>query len=550
VLAENGRNRDYLLTGAIRRDGRVQREFTYHSYHYKAVYKATPFYERLFASGKLPVAEVDALSTSALAGAITPSLPAGDAPAIVLVPQLPRLSSGELDIAALPLPVTSATLEAAPMTPLQSSLAEIWKKILGLAAIGLDDNFFEIGGDSLSGLRVVNRLREVLDEHVSLVVIFEGPTIGRLSLILEANYAEAVQRWLGVQTQASATDTTARIGEADVAVLRSLVTPMGPYSGTGRRNPSAIFILSPMRSGSTLLRIMLAGNPRLFAPPELQLLGFENLAERKAAFTGYDKYLHEGVLRAIMEIRGCDAAQAESIVAGFEQSGAETREFYAQMQQWTAPRTLVDKTPDYAMDIEVLRRAEAIFDDPLYIHLARHPLGMIRSYEKGRFLLESPYRGRHDFTARQMAELTWLVSHRNILEFLKAIPASRQHRVRFEDLVANPDGILGNLCEWLEIPFAPEMSDPYKGGSERMTDGIHPMSPQVGDANFYQHGRLKPEVAATWKQSYTEDFLSPITWEIAAGFDYPNPFAAAPATHKQPIARLSRDQRRISRAAL
>jgi len=552
ALADNGRNRDYFVTGAIKRDGRLLREFNFTSWHYKDAYKATPFYKRLFASGKLPVAEVDALSTSALAAAIAPSLPQGAVPpAIVLVPQLPRLPGGELDIQALPLPAAAAAVvQAAPLTALQNSLAEIWKKVLGLDEIGLHDNFFEIGGDSLSGLRVVNRLREVLDEHVSLVVIFEGPTIGQLSRILEANYAEGVQQWLGLQMQASATDTVARIDEHDVATLRSLITPMGPYAGAGSKNPSAIFILSPMRSGSTLLRIMLAGNSRLFAPPELQLLGFENLAQRKAAFTGYDKYLHEGVVRAIMEIQGCDAAEAEAVVARFDTSGAETKLFYAQMQHWIAPRMLVDKTPDYAMDIEVLRRAEAIFEDPLYIHLARHPLGMIRSYEKGRFLLESPYRGRHDFTARQMAELTWLISHRNILEFLKGIPAGRQHRVRFEDLVGDPDAILGNLCEWLEIPFAPEMSDPYKGGSERMTDGIHPMSPQVGDANFYQHGRLKPEVAATWKESYTEDFLSTLTWEIAAALGYPNPFAAAPATHKQPIARLSRDQRRVSRAAL
>ena len=106
------------------------------------------------------------------------------------------------------------------------------------------------------------------------------------------------------------------------------------------------------------------------------------------------------------------------------------------MQAQIAPRMLVDKTPDYAMDLEVLRRAEDIFEDPLYIHLARHPLGMIRSYEKGRFILESPFRGRHDFTARQMAELTWLISQRNITEFLRGIPAHRQHRVRFEELVA------------------------------------------------------------------------------------------------------------------
>jgi hypothetical protein len=220
------------------------------------------------------------------------------------------------------------------------------------------------------------------------------------------------------------------------------------------------------------------------------------------------------------------------------------------MQQWIAPRLLVDKTPDYAMDIEVLRRAEDIFESPLYIHLARHPLGMIQSYEKGRFILESPFRGRHSFTARQMAELTWLVSHRNITDFLRDIPAQRHFRLRFEDLVSTPEPILSRLCEWLEIPFAPTMTDPYQGGSERMTDGINPNSPQVGDANYYQHGRLNPDVAETWKQSFPEDFLSPLTWELAASLGYQNPFSTAPVSVTKSISRLSRDERRLSRATI
>ena len=99
---------------------------------------------------------------------------------------------------------------------------------------------------------------------------------------------------------------------------------MRKYAGSGPKNPSAIFILSPMRSGSTLLRIMLAGNPRLFAPPELQLLCFENLADRKDAFTGYDKYLHEGVIRAVMEIRKCAAAEAEAIICRHRGARAAT----------------------------------------------------------------------------------------------------------------------------------------------------------------------------------------------------------------------------------
>ena len=551
ALAENGLNRDYAIHGAVTRAGQAVHEFEFTSWHYKRVFKGSPFYETLFASGSLPVATApEALAPAALSGALAAVLPPAMIPAAyVILPALPLLPNGKLDRKALPAPDARRQPEtgiAQPVSPLEKQLAAIWRKVLNLEQIGRQDNFFELGGDSLTGLRVVNRLRELLNEHVSLVVIFEAPTLERLAQLLERNYTEAVNRLQGGGAEAAA-ESVARIGEREVATLLSLNPPVKKLSASGPRNPPAIFILSPMRSGSTLLRIMLAGNPRLFAPPELQLLCFDTLAERRAAFVGYDKYLHEGVVRAVMEIRGCDSAEAESIISGMEARGGGIQEFYGRMQEWIAPRMLVDKTPDYAMDIEVLRRAEAMFEDPLYIHLARHPLAMIRSYEKGRFILESLYRGRHDFTARQMAELTWLISHRNIAAFLRDIPASRQHLIRFEDLVSTPAPLLGGLCEWLEIPFAQEMTDPYKGGSERMTDGIHPMSPHVGDANFYQHGRLNPDVATAWKESTREDFLSPLTWEVAAALGYPNPFNTAKPSLNQPISRLARDQRRVSR---
>jgi amino acid adenylation domain-containing protein/natural product biosynthesis luciferase-like monooxygenase protein len=555
ALAENALNRDYSIRGTVTGAGVVIDTFDFTSWHYKRVYKGSPFYEKLFASGRLPVAASSgSLAGPVLAKALGDVLPPAMVPAaFVVLPALPLQPNGKLDRKALPAPgAASERVDyVAPQEGLQSKVADIWRQVLNLERVGAQDNFFEIGGDSLMGLRVVNRLREALDEHVSLVVIFESPTVERLAKVLEQNYADAVNRWLGIRPENPAQEEIERIDERDVATLRALVKPMPRYAGPGPKNPPAIFILSPMRSGSTLLRIMLAGNPRLFAPPELMCLCYENLAERKAAFVGYDKYIHEGVIRAVMEIRHCDAAEAEAIIAGFERDGMDMKSFYARMQEWIAPRMLVDKTPDYAMDIEVLRRAEQMFEEPLYIRLARHPLAMIRSYEKGRFLLESPYRGRHDFTARQMAELTWLISHRNIGEFLHAIPTHRQYTVRFEDLVSTPDPVMRGICQWLEIPFAQQMTDPYQGGSERMTDGIHPMSPQVGDANYYQHGHLNAEVATAWKDGIKEDFLSPLTWELAAAFGYANPFGLPkPGTPGQPIARLSREQRKISRAAL
>ena len=468
--------------------------------------------------------------------------------AFVPMASLPLTPNGKVDRRALPAPDFSrsdapsdAPSEQTPESPLERYLAGLWCEVLGVKSIRRTDNFFETGGDSLLGLRMVNRLRDNLGEHVSLVVVFEAPTIQALARILESNYAQAVEKLCGLSTAAPvgavSTAPAPRLNEGDVARMRRIIGHAHPPAvvASAEKNPPAVFILSPMRSGSTLLRIMLAGHPRLFSPPELQLLQFDTLAERRDAFVGYESSMQEGTVRALMQMHGLNLAAAQAMMAGREAAGWDVRRFYREMQAGVAPRLLVDKTPEYAMDLEILRRAEAFFDGALYVHLARHPLGMIRSYEQGRFLLESPYRGRHDFSARQMAELTWLVSHRNIGEFLRAVPAERQRTVRFEDVLASPESSMRALGDFLGVGYDPGMIAPYADGKTRMTDGAHALSQQVGDPNFYRHGALKAEVADQWRADYREDFLSPATWEIAARFGYENPFRASESPGPAPV---------------
>ena len=516
------------------------------------------------------VAEADTSLAGRLREHLKSTLPDYMIPAaFVPLKQLPLTPNGKVDRRALPAPDFSRlqTVDdeaGTPVTKFEKYLCDVWMEVLGVAAVGRNDDFFEIGGDSLTGLRIINRLRETLGEHVSLVVMFEAPTVFKLAKLLENNYASAVAKFgddYRTQAASPAPPKTggAGIDEDDVSKMREIIGRAEPPAVLTRagKNPSAVFILSPMRSGSTLLRIMLAGNPRLFSPPELQLLQFGTLKERRDAFTGYESYLLEGTVRALMELHRIDLPAAQKLMAEHEASGMAVSKFYREMQDAMTPRLLVDKTPDYAMDLNILRRAEACFDDARYIHLARHPLGMIRSYEQGRFLLESPYRGRHDFSARQMAELTWLISHQNIIDFLREIPAARQRLVRFEDVVAAPESAMQAMGHFLEVGYDPGMVNPYADGKTRMTDGVHEMSVQVGDANFYRHGALKPEAAEKWKSEYTEDFLSAATWEIAAKFGYDNLFSAKapapPISTLSPlplISAMSRESRRVKRSTL
>ena len=307
--------------------------------------------------------------------------------------------------------------------------------------------------------------------------------------------------------------------------MRQLIKPLPPCEesdrATASKNPPAIFILSPPRSGSTLLRVMLAGHPLLFAPPELELLSFNTLEERKAAHFSGDNTpgFLEGTIRAIMEIKGCDVEQAQRIMEDCENQKLTTQLFYRLIQEWIGKKILVDKSIYYEVDLEILKRAETYFDNPLYIHLLRHPYGMIQSFEEVR-LDRTFFREGHPFSVRELAELVWLISHQNILEFLKRVPAHRQYRVKFEDLVNQPRLIMEGICQFLGLEFHPDILQPYKDKEKKMTDGIHSVSRMIGDVKFHEHKDIDPNIADRWKQHHTDDFLGDITWQVAETLGY------------------------------
>jgi phthiocerol/phenolphthiocerol synthesis type-I polyketide synthase E len=77
---------------------------------------------------------------------------------------------------------------AAPESELERGLAEIWQRALRIEKIGVDDNFFDLGGTSLTGLQVVNEIRSRLGLELSPVAIFEAPTVRTLALGLRDRF--------------------------------------------------------------------------------------------------------------------------------------------------------------------------------------------------------------------------------------------------------------------------------------------------------------------------------------------------------------------------
>ncbi|HEY0737985.1 MAG TPA: amino acid adenylation domain-containing protein [Herpetosiphonaceae bacterium] len=456
--------------------------------------------------------------------------------AFVTLDRLPLTVNGKLDRKALPSPDQARPAldetYTAPRSPLEHCLVELWQEVLGITTVGVHDNFFALGGNSIQAAVLVNQLQRILQEIIYVVAIFDAPTIAELATYLASRYPQSVARIEGVDLrpeEQSAVEADTPIGPTEIAQFLQRITPLRPRVGKlSQKNPPAVFILSPPRSGSTLLRVMLAGHPGLFAPPELELLSFNTLAERKAAFTGRDRFWLEGTIRAMMAIRACDAATAEQMMAEFEEQDLTVHAFYHQLQTWLGDRLLVDKTPSYALDPAILRRAEEDFTEARYIHLVRHPYGMIRSFEEAK-LDQIFFRQPHSFTTRELAELIWLMSHQNILDFFKQIPAERQHTVSFEALVRQPEDTMQQLCAFLGLHFDPAMLQPYAENRQRMTDGPYAASRMLGDVKFHQHQGIDAAASERWKDTYPDDVLGEQSWQMAEQLGYARPQTPTPA---------------------
>lgn len=180
---------------------------------------------------------------------------------------------------------------------------------------------------------------------------------------------------------------------------------------------------------------------------------------------------------------------------------------------------LVDKSPTYAQSADVLNRAEEYFDNALYVHLVRHPSAMIKSFEDRR-MEQLSFGEQLNYDARQLAELIWIVSHRNIIDFLKTLPIERHCRVVFEDLVNDPRRVMEKLCAFLDVDFDEEVLSPYRNQPGKMTDGTRPTSRMLGDPKFHTHTAIDPSVADRWKDADRPVCISDMALRLAEDLGY------------------------------
>jgi len=219
--------------------------------------------------------------------------------AFVELEALPLTSNGKLDRRALPAPSYSGDQErrVEPSTDLERQLHGLWAEVLGHGAFGVSDNFFLVGGHSLSSARLTALIEQRLGHRVPLSVLFQQPTLRELSQWLADADPPADSRADGpVGPVATAADRPAAVaaaidGPANTSGYRSLVTLQARGEAPG------LFVVHG-GNGDVYIHLHLA---RCLAPHRpvfgLQAVGFDGSAALQRSVAEMAAHYADEILR-------------------------------------------------------------------------------------------------------------------------------------------------------------------------------------------------------------------------------------------------------------
>ncbi|MDX2692785.1 sulfotransferase [Streptomyces ipomoeae] len=223
---------------------------------------------------------------------------------------------------------------------------------------------------------------------------------------------------------------------------------------TDRLLKQPVFIMSPVRSGSTLLRMLMNAHSRLHSPHELHIRRLE---------VGYGSKLSQKAMSALDLERGdlehllWDRVMHRELV----KSGKDF---------------IVEKTPSNAF---VYERIRDCWPDARFVFLLRHPVSIAQSWHEG-----DPDKRTYDEAAA------------DALRYMKAVERARKgltggHTVRYEDITADPEKEMRRLCEFLDIDFEPGMLDYGRKDDAQVVKGLGDWRDKIKTGQV-QAGRALP----------------------------------------------------------
>jgi 3-oxoacyl-(acyl-carrier-protein) synthase/acyl carrier protein len=387
---------------------------------------------------------------------------------------------------------------------IQETLLEEVRAFIVGETLDFDVALDAAGLDSMAFIELRNRVDERL-----------GVRLGNEDLLSEGSVSIAYLSRRIAELAARSSDHDAAISTPVTSVMNGMAAPI-PV----RLQRPILFILSCPRSGSSLLQLCLQVNAALYAGQELYLLLFDTLGERAA--NPDMKHLSYGLVQTFAEVLGVSHRVASARVELF---GADcpTWQVYEALQRMVAFRILVDKTPAYAYNVNIMYRSTEIFVASRYIHLIRHPYSCIASWvELMRDTLNV------SGTTWTSVEQAWVASQSACDEFMDFLEKRRPlglHQtpsmlLRYEDFLRDPAGITRSVCEsLLNIKWTAEMASPYQ------TTAIESFRSNGGfvatnDLKLLKRKRIEPEQADKWREVHLPQPLLEATKQLAMARDY------------------------------
>jgi len=299
--------------------------------------------------------------------------------------------------------------------------------------------------------------------------------------------------------------------------------------------PDPIFVLSPPLSFSSFFAAMLGQHPQLYAIPETHLFVAETLQEWWESGVKTSFNMAHGLVRAVAELvyGGQNEITVQLARAWLRRRLPFTTGYLLELLAGRVhPRALAEKSPSMIFNPGSMQRAARMFPLARFIHLVEHPrrhceavVAAINDAVAHEKRVPSWLRQLASFSAAQADESSqehpeldpqqaWHALHKNIGDFLDAVPETQKRRVRTEDVLRNPDAALSAIAEWLAIRSDAEAIDAMKHPERSPFARFGPDGARYGnDAAFLRNPALPAAPAEP------DDLDAPFAWrEDREGF--------------------------------
>jgi hypothetical protein len=263
--------------------------------------------------------------------------------------------------------------------------------------------------------------------------------------------------------------------------------------------PPPVFMLGSPRSFTSLVCGMLGQHPEAYGMPELNLFINDTVKELLEGLTGYRQIQLHGLLRAVSQLYGGEQTLASVDMARrwlLRRFDVSTSAIYHELCEKVAPLHIVDKSPVYSLKPEYLQRIRAAFPDARYLHLLRHPRSQGESVMKVAKGLMAILANSIDYTTDPPTidpQISWFDMQERIIQYLETdVPAPRRMRVRGEDVLADPEGVLTEICSWLGMRTDAEAIDAMLHPENSPYASLGPIGAHLGnDINFLRSPKLE-----------------------------------------------------------